>query len=58
MSWSSLAFSVAFMSISVSTPKPWSDNASRVRATASANEDCSDVEMAMLMRVPPDARFT
>jgi hypothetical protein len=36
MSWSSLFFSVACTSISVSTPKPCSCRASRVRATASS----------------------
>ena len=46
MSSPSLAFSVAFMSISVSTPKPCSDSALRVRSTASAKVVCSVVDSA------------
>ena len=37
MSSPSLSRRVACTSISVSTPKPWTLNASRTRATASAN---------------------
>src|SRR6516225_8376608 len=47
MSTSSLAFSVAFTSISVSTPKPCCARASRVRTTASSNVVCSVADSAM-----------
>src|SRR6476620_1070324 len=49
MSSPSLAFIVAFTSISVSTPKPCSASASRVRATASPNDVCSVVDSAIPM---------
>src|SRR5690606_29096253 len=49
MSSPSFDFKVAFMSISVSTPKPCSDNAVRVCSTASTNEVCSVVDNASVM---------
>src|SRR5271166_6076234 len=51
MSSSSLAFSVAFTSISVSTPKACCARASRVRTTASSNVVCSVVDSAMSIRL-------
>src|SRR6478735_7726351 len=49
MSSPSLAFSVAFMSISVSTPNPFCASASRVRWTASSKDVCTVVDIAMVM---------
>ena len=49
MSAPSLAFNVAFMSISVSTPNPFCVSASRVRWTAWSKDVCTVVDIAMSM---------
>src|SRR5215203_5371074 len=49
MSSSSFAFSVALTSISVRTPKPWSESAFRVISTASSKDARSVVDIASAM---------